>query len=77
MRRKHFWEFEINKGRKDGSAATLDLAYTYIYVGDSLVNVGAILQCLKDGVKSALPEATPIIKFNPANVDCSATGACG
>jgi hypothetical protein len=74
---KKYWEFEINSGRKDGSASTLDLAYTYIYIGGSLVNVGAVLSCMKDGVKSSLPEATPVIKFEPSNIDCSATGACG
>lgn len=74
---KRFWEFEINKGYKDGSAQNLDLAYTYVHIGGSLVNVGAILNCLKDGVKSSVPDATPVIKFNPAKIDCSATGACG
>lgn len=74
---KRYWEFEINKGHKDGSAANLDLAYTYIHIDGSLINVGAILKCLKDGVKASLPDATPVIKFKPSQIDCSATGACG
>jgi hypothetical protein len=74
---KRYWELVINEGYKDGSAASLDLAYTYILIGKSLVNVGAVLSCLKDGVKASLPDATPVLKFSPAKIDCSATGACG
>lgn len=77
-----FWEFAINETAKDGSATTLDLAYTYILIPGkqpgkgTLVNVGAILKCSFDGVKAQMPEASPIKRWNPSKVNCS-TGACG
>lgn len=61
-----YWQFVINGASK--KPVYLDLAYTYVYVGDKLVNVAAVVNCPTTGV-------APIMEWDPSNVECD--GACG
>jgi hypothetical protein len=72
-----YWEFEINKSSKTEKSTKLDLAYTYILMGDhnsgrKLVNVGHLVNgCNPQG-------ASPILDWIPGKTECmSNDGSCG
>ena len=68
----------INEKAKDGTKAALDLAYTYILIGDQLVNVGHITQCFKEDAGFTHPfDVAPVKRWDASKVDCGPDGACG